>query len=53
MQYPNRYNGRDEVKVAVLADQMRANEETQPELTDLIWGCAAIASACAFFLTIH
>ena len=54
MHNSHRYrSGQDEVKVAVLADQMRVDNHRQTQLTDVIWGCAAIASALALFLTLH
>jgi hypothetical protein len=53
MRYPNYYHGKDEVKVAVLADQMRVDDNSQRPLAEVIWGCAAIASSLAIFLTLR
>jgi hypothetical protein len=54
MHYPNHYqNGRDEVKVAVLADQMRTENNASLSLSDLFWGCAAAALTVSCYLALH
>jgi len=53
MRYPNHYYDREEVKVAVLVDEMRADTDAQRNLADLIWGCAALAAAGGLFLLLH
>lgn len=53
MRYPNRYDGRDEVKVAVLVDEMRAEADDQLFTSDVLWGLAALASACMLFLFLN
>ena len=53
MRYPNRYDGRDEVKVAVLVDEMRAEANNQWFTSDVFWGLAAVASAGVLFLLLN
>ena len=53
MRYLNRYDDRDEVKVAVLVNEMRAEADSQWKLSDVIWGCAALVSAYGLFLLLH
>ena len=54
MRYSNRYQrNQEQVKVAVLADQMRANEENSLTTSDLLLGCAAAALAMNLFLILH
>lgn len=54
MRYPNRDNsGRDEVKVAVIADQMRVDKSFDLLPVDLLWSYVAIASAVSLFLMLH
>ena len=54
MRYSNHYqSSQEQVKVAVLADQMRANEDTSLSVTDLLMGCAAVALAMNLFLILH
>ena len=53
MHYPNRYDGRDEVKVAVLVDEMRAEASEPGTVADVLWGLAALVSAGALFLFLN
>lgn len=49
----NRYDSRDEVKVAVITDEMRADESLRVQTLDIICGCIALVAACALLLTIQ
>ncbi|WP_204140186.1 hypothetical protein [Halomicronema sp. CCY15110] len=54
MRYSSRYqNGRDEVKVAVLADQMRADSDASSSLANLFWVFSAALLAWNLFLALH
>jgi hypothetical protein len=54
MRYSNRYQtGRDQVKVAVLADQMRADESNTLSVSDLLLGGTAIALAFNLLMILH
>ncbi|RZM82843.1 hypothetical protein [Leptolyngbya iicbica] len=54
MRYSNRYqNGGDEVKVAVLADQMRADNHASLSMSNLFLGVSAALLALNFFLVLR
>ncbi len=54
MRYSNHGNKYgDEVKVAVLAEQMRATNNSGRLSTDLLWVYVAVASALSIFLMLH
>jgi len=54
MRYSNRYqDGKDEVKVAVLADQMRADNDNSLSMDSLFWGFSAAVVAFNLFVALH
>ncbi|MEM6520176.1 MAG: hypothetical protein AAF722_12705 [Cyanobacteria bacterium P01_C01_bin.70] len=53
MRSVNRYDSRDEVKVAVITDEMRIDESFRGPALDVVCGCIALIATCILFLTVQ
>lgn len=53
MRYYNPDNSGSEVKVAVLVDEMRVDESSRLQASDILCGCLALVSAAVLFLSMQ